>query len=80
MKVAVVGCGHGELDNIYAGIKHIEQTDGVKVCLEIKTQLPDYFMLEVHWQLCGDCDQLSLFCSTVDRPAPGFGRLPVSAQ
>jgi lariat debranching enzyme len=33
VKVAVVGCGHGELDNIYKGIQHIETTQQVKIDL-----------------------------------------------
>ncbi|CAN8065397.1 unnamed protein product [Agarophyton chilense] len=35
MKVAVVGCAHGELDNLYAAIKELEQRQSTKVDLII---------------------------------------------
>jgi lariat debranching enzyme len=33
MKIAVEGCGHGELDAIYASLKRIEQEKSTKVDL-----------------------------------------------
>ena len=33
MKIAVVGCGHGELDKIYESLAHCQQTRGIKVDL-----------------------------------------------
>lgn len=33
MKIAVEGCCHGELDNIYETISYLEQKEGVKVDL-----------------------------------------------
>eukprot|EP00039_Didymoeca_costata_P001198 m.50530 g.50530 ORF g.50530 m.50530 type:complete len:500 (+) comp10677_c0_seq1:105-1604(+) len=35
MKVAIEGCCHGELDNIYAAIEHAEKVEGIKVDLLI---------------------------------------------
>ena len=33
MKIAVEGCGHGELDKIYAAMKHLEEREGVVIDL-----------------------------------------------
>ena len=33
MHIAVNGCGHGELENIYGAIKHAEATQGITVDL-----------------------------------------------
>ena len=35
MKIAVEGCGHGELDKIYAAMKHLEEREGVVIDLLI---------------------------------------------
>ena len=35
LHIAVEGCCHGELDNIYAAIEHAQRTQGVKVDLLI---------------------------------------------
>jgi hypothetical protein len=35
MKIAVQGCAHGDLDDIYASVRHIEETENVKVDLLI---------------------------------------------
>ncbi len=35
MKIAIQGCCHGELDNIYATLKHIESENEIKVDLLI---------------------------------------------
>ena len=35
MFIAVEGCGHGELDGIYAGIQHVEKVRSIKVDLLI---------------------------------------------
>lgn len=33
MKIAVEGCAHGDLDNIYASIKSVEEKYGTKIDL-----------------------------------------------
>jgi lariat debranching enzyme len=35
MKIAIEGCAHGELDNIYNAIQNLEEKDGIKVDLLI---------------------------------------------
>lgn len=35
MKIAVEGCAHGELDNIYATIRHVEAVENIKIDLLI---------------------------------------------
>lgn len=35
MKIAVEGCAHGELDNIYASIKEVEEKENIKIDLLI---------------------------------------------
>lgn len=35
MKIAVEGCAHGELDNIYASLQEVERRDNIKVDLLI---------------------------------------------
>ena len=35
MKIAVEGCCHGELDKIYAAMRHLEQREGIKIDLLI---------------------------------------------
>lgn len=35
MKIAVEGCAHGELEKIYDSIKHLEETENVKIDLLI---------------------------------------------
>ena len=35
MKVAIQGCAHGDLDEIYASVKHLEEVEGIKVDLVI---------------------------------------------
>eukprot|EP00252_Welwitschia_mirabilis_P001623 TRINITY_DN11527_c0_g2_i2.p1 TRINITY_DN11527_c0_g2~~TRINITY_DN11527_c0_g2_i2.p1 ORF type:complete len:429 (+),score=79.52 TRINITY_DN11527_c0_g2_i2:151-1437(+) len=35
MKIAIQGCAHGELDNIYASIQHLEERENIKIDLLI---------------------------------------------
>lgn len=35
MYIAVEGCGHGELDGIYAAVRHVEKARGITVDLLI---------------------------------------------
>lgn len=35
MKIAIVGCGHGELDKIYECVRHVEQSENISVDLVI---------------------------------------------
>ncbi|GLJ21836.1 hypothetical protein SUGI_0408170 [Cryptomeria japonica] len=35
MKIAVEGCAHGDLDNIYASLQHLEESENIKIDLLI---------------------------------------------
>ena len=68
MHIAVNGCGHGELENIYGAIKHAEATQGITV--DLLLCCGDFQVSDFEMHCSGPLKRLLLFPQPL---SPGRG-------